>query len=150
MLRKLLKHKVQIVLTALLVLLLALVRAYEDVLFYDPLLQYFKGDYQNKPLPSIADMKLFLSLLLRYAINAVLSLAIIHVIFRELQLTKFALILYVVFFIVLSTIFFMLISFIEQPNSLYLFYIRRFLIQPIFLLLFIPAFVFQTKQKQEV
>ncbi|WP_374707786.1 exosortase F system-associated protein [Flavobacterium sp. J372] len=33
----------------------------------------------------------------------------------------------------------------EKPNLLALFYIRRFLIQPLFLILFIPAFYYQRR-----
>ena len=149
MLQKLLKYPKRIVLVVLLVALLALVRAFEEILFYDPLLQYFKNDYQSQPFPDVDKVNLFLNLLFRYFLNTILSLAIIQVIFIDMRLTKFASILYVVFFILLAAIFFSIITFRDQPDTLFIFYVRRFLIQPIFLLLFIPAFFYQQNQKRE-
>ena len=143
MLQKLLNHKVRILLAALLVLLLVLIRAYEDVLFYDPFLNYFKADYYNLPLPEIENVSLFFGLLFRYFLNNVLSLAIIYVLFKDIEAVKFASILYLVFFIILIVAFFFVFSFFGETNKMTLFYIRRFLIQPIFLLLFLPAFYYQ-------
>lgn len=142
MLKKIWQHKLQFVLVMVMILLLALVRAYEDTLFYDPLLQYFKIDYNALPLPSLNQQLLFLNLLFRFALNTVLSLVIIYLLFRNRELTKFAAILYVVFFVVLIITFFTVINYFDDCKSL-IFYVRRFLIQPIFLLLFIPAFYFQ-------
>lgn len=147
MLQNLFKYKVQIAICVLIVGAFALVRAFEEVLFYDPLLQFFKGDYQSGMLPPLDKMKLFVGLLCRYAINALLSLAMIQVIFSDRVLTKFAMMLYIAFFILLTAIFFGLLL-QQDVNTLYLFYIRRFLIQPILLLLFIPAFYYQRRVNQ--
>jgi exosortase F-associated protein len=143
MLQKLLNHKVRIVLAMLLILLLVLVRAYEDSLFYDPFLNYFKADYYNLPLPEIENVSLFFGLLFRYFLNTALSLAIIYVLFKDIEAVKFASILYLVFFILLVVAYFFVLSFYGETNKMTLFYIRRFLIQPIFLLLFLPAFYYQ-------
>ena len=143
MLQKLLNHKVRILLATLLILLLVLVRAYEDVFFYDPFLNYFKADYYNLPLPEIENVSLFFGLLFRYFLNTLLSLAIIYVLFKDIEAFKFASILYLVFFIILVVAFFFVLSFFGETNKMTLFYIRRFLIQPIFLLLFLPAFYYQ-------
>lgn len=143
MLQKLLNHKVRIVLAILLVLLLALIRAYEDILFYDPFLNYFKKDYYNLPLPEIENVSLFFGLIFRYFLNTIVSLAIIYVLFKDIEAVKFASILYLVFFVVLVVAFFFVLSFLGEANKMVLFYIRRFLIQPIFLLLFLPAFYYQ-------
>lgn len=142
MLQKLLNNKLIIALVSLLVIFLALIRAYEDILFYDPFLNYFKIDYQNLPLPEIENSSLFLGLLFRYLLNSILSLAIIYVIFKDVEAVKFASILYVLFFVILVVAFFLVLSF-DEPSKMVLFYIRRFLIQPILLLLFLPAFYFQ-------
>lgn len=147
MLQKLLNHKVRITLAMLLVLFLVLVRAYEDNLFYDPFLNYFKSDYHNLPLPEIENISLFFGLLFRYFLNTVLSLAIIYVLFKDIEAVKFASILYLVFFIILVVAFFLVFSFFGEDNKMALFYIRRFLIQPIFLLLFLPAFYYQKQKK---
>ena len=143
MLQKIVNHKVRILLATLLVMLLALVRAYEDVLFYDPFLNYFKTDYHNLPLPEIEGLGLFFGLLFRFFLNTVLSLAMIYVLFKDIEAVKFASILYVVFFVVLVILFFSVLFFFGDTNKMALFYIRRFIIQPIFLLLFLPAFYYQ-------
>ena len=143
MLQKLLNHKVRIVLAMLLILLLVLVRAFEDSLFYDPFLNYFKADYYNLPLPEIENVSLFFGLLFRYFLNTALSLAIIYVLFKDIEAVKFASILYLAFFIILVVAYFFVLSFSGETNKMTLFYIRRFLIQPIFLLLFLPAFYYQ-------
>lgn len=143
MLQKILNHKLRILLASLIVLMLALVRVYEDVLFYDPFLDYFKADYHNLPLPKIENASLFLGLLFRYCLNMVLSLAMIYVLFKDFQAIQFASILYLIFFLILVVAFFLVFSFFGETNKMALFYIRRFLIQPIFLLLFVPAFYFQ-------
>jgi len=147
MLQKLLNHKVRIALAILFIFLLALVRAYEDSLFYDPLLNYFKSDYYNFPLPEINNFKLFIGLFFRYFLNTVFSLAIIYVLFKDIQGVKFASIMYLFFFVILVIVFFFTLSFFGEENKMVLFYIRRFLIQPIFLLLFLPAFYYQKQNK---
>ncbi len=126
---------------------LALIRTYESDWFYDPFLDYFRGNNQNKPYPETQGFRLFLNLFLRYFLNAVLSLAIIQVLFRNREFLKLAAFLYTVFFVILIIVFFLVLYNTENAN-LVLFYVRRFLIQPIFILLFLPAFYLQTKSKQ--
>lgn len=147
MLKKLFNHKVRIALAMLFIILLVLVRAYEDSLFYDPLLNYFKMDYYNLPLPDINNLQLFFGLFFRYFLNTLFSLAIIYVLFKDIQATQFASIMYLIFFVVLIFGFFTVLSFFGEENKMLLFYIRRFLIQPIFLLLFLPAFYYQKQNK---
>jgi len=147
MLQKLLNHKVRIALAMLFIILLALVRAYEDSLFYDPLLNYFKSDYYNFPLPEINNLQLLIGLFFRYFLNTLFSLAIIYVLFKDIQAVKFASIMYLIFFVILVIVFFFTLSFFGEENKMVLFYIRRFLIQPIFLLLFLPAFYYQKQNK---
>lgn len=147
MLQKLLNHKLRIGLIILFVLCLVLIRAYEEALFYDPFLKYFKSDYTNLSLPPVNEIALFFGLLFRYFANTVLSLAIIYLIFKDIELTKFASLLYLVFFVILILAFFVALTFSGDSGKMTLFYIRRFLIQPIFLLLFIPAFFYQKQNK---
>ena len=147
MLRKLYNHKVQIAFAMLLTVMLVLVRAYEDDLFYDPFLNYFKTDYYNLPLPKIDNLQLFFGLVFRYFLNTILSLGIIYCIFKDFDAIKFASILYLLFFIALVVAFYIVFSYFGEANKMTLFYIRRFLIQPIFLLLFIPAFYYQSQTK---
>lgn len=143
MLRELLQNKKRLFYIGLALLGLILVRTFEDELFYDPFLSFFKTDYQNKSLPDFDGISLFFGLLIRYVLNTLLSLGVIYLLFKQLQLVRFAMLLYCVFFVVLIVLFFGLLYFFEQPDYLILFYIRRFLIQPLFLVLFIPAFYYQ-------
>ncbi|TRX38799.1 exosortase F system-associated protein [Flavobacterium sp. ZT3R18] len=143
MLNKILQNKANIFISLLLVCLLAAVRGFEDDLFYDPLLVYFEGDYMAMPLPEFNPLLLFLGLLFRYVLNTILSLGIIYFLFKDKEMVKFASILYLIFFLILMGAFFFILYFYGNQNNFLLFYVRRFLIQPLFLILFTPAFYFQ-------
>ncbi|WP_268848954.1 exosortase F system-associated membrane protein [Flavobacterium aestivum] len=147
MLNKILHNKIDILISLLLVCLLVGVRAFEDNLFYDPFLIYFKGDYIVLSLPEYNGLLLFLGMLFRYGLNTALSLGIIYFLFKDKEMVKFASILYLLFFLVLIIAFFFILYFYGNQNNLLLFYVRRFLIQPLFLILFIPAFYFQKLSK---
>lgn len=131
---------------ALLCLLLLLIRAYEEVLFYDPLLYYFKGDYKNFPLPEMDLVKLQLNIGYRFLLNTGISLAILGLVFKDMQIVKLSMLLYGALFLLLIITFNIVIHITEGvENQLPLFYIRRFLIQPVFLLILLAAFYFHTK-----
>ncbi len=123
--------------------LILCIRFFEDTLFYDPLLTFFKTDYQNRSLPNVEALKLILNLFLRYFANTLLSMAIIYLLFLDKTHVKVALVLYLILFVLLLVVFCYLLFVSDNPNYLVLFYVRRFLIQPILLLLLIPAFYFQ-------
>lgn len=146
MLEKVVNNKISIALSIIFVFLLVLIRVYEGNLFYDPFLDYFKSNYQNFPIPETDKFHLFLSLFFRYFLNTIFSLAIIYVLFKDVDAVKFASVLYFIFFVILIGAFFFIVSNKGEINKMNLFYVRRFLIQPIFLLLFVPAFYYQ-KQK---
>ena len=135
----------KILLIVLLIALFAVIRMFENQLFYDPFLDFFKSEFQLMPLPTFDGLRLFLSLFLRYLLNSIVSLAIIYVAFKEVELVKFSAVLYGIFFVILTIVFFSIIHFYGNTNNLLLFNIRRFLIQPIFVLLFVPAFYYQKK-----
>ncbi|GIZ08923.1 exosortase F system-associated protein [Flavobacterium sp. UMI-01] len=147
MLKKILKYKIRFLLGGLLVFLLVLVRVFEKDLFYDPFLIYFEGDFKNLPLPAYHPVPLFLGLMFRYGLNMVISLALLYVLFRKIDMVKFSFFLYILFFVVLIIGFFGVIYLYGAQNNLMLFYVRRFLIQPLFVLLFIPGFYYQSKNK---
>ena len=147
MLQMLLRNKMKVVSVVLLVLFLALIRLFEKHLFYDPFLEFFKGEFQNAQLPQYDAVPLFFGLVFRYFLNSALSIAVIHVVFKEVTLTKFTTALYLIFFLVLIGLFFGILKFSDQPDYMFLFYVRRFLIQPLFLVLFLPAFYYQKKNK---
>ena len=140
--QKLVKYRFQIFSVLSAITALALVRNYEDMLFYDPFLNFFKGQYSHQPLPELVEWKLYLNLFFRYVVNTLLSLFMIHALFKNNEFLKLASVLYVVFFIILLALFILTIH-VFSDRLMLLFYIRRFIIQPIFLLLFIPGFYFQ-------
>lgn len=139
--------KARVFLIALALFFLIAVRFFEHQLFYDPFLDFFKSNYQNQVLPEFNGVQLFFGLLFRYALNTILSLSIIYFFFSDRKMLVFSTGLYVVFFVLLITVFFGMLQFNNQPNYLILFYIRRFLIQPLFLVLFVPAFYYQKRMK---
>lgn len=145
MLQKILNNKLIVVQFILLAGLLILIRVFEDQLFYDPLLDFFKKDFTKLRLPNFKSSYLFFGLLFRYSLNTIVSLGIIYVFFKDVSMIQFSLLLYVILFIVLSLVFFSIV-YIDEGNNWLLFYVRRFLIQPIFILLFIPGFYYQKLQ----
>ncbi len=147
MLQKLLNNKKQIGQISFLILLLVLIRAFEETIFYDPFLEYFKSEYSSLDFPKINIIKLFFSLGLRFYLNSMISLFLLYVIFRDKEMVKFSAFLYMVLGSVLMISFFFTLTFFHH-EKMTLFYIRRFLIQPIFILLFIPAFYYQRQIKK--
>ena len=147
MLRKLLSDKKKIGWSLFLILLLVLIRAFEENLFYDPFLDYFKSEYAHLPFPKINILKLFFSLGMRFYLNSMISLFLLYVIFKDKQIIKFTAFLYMVLGSILIISFIFMLTFFPH-EKMTLFYIRRFLIQPIFILLFIPAFYYQKRIKK--
>lgn len=142
MLSKLWKHRAKVLITVVIVLCFGLIRNFERQFFYDPFLDYFEADFNNLPFPQVNVFKLFCGLLLRYFLNTIFSLLLIYNLFPEKENLKFSTILYVVFLVMLLGMFFFILNCFPNANWL-LFYVRRFIIQPIFVLLFIPAFYYQ-------
>ena len=133
----------KIFLVAVLFVLLLLVRAFETNLFYDPLIEYFKNDYLYKYINDIDNSKLLFNMFYRFILNFVISLGIIWALFERKDLVKFSTIFLVFAFLVLISIFAYLLQDDFKNGYLLPFYIRRFIIHPIFLLLLLPAFYFQ-------
>jgi len=147
MLKNLLNNKLKLAAGLFLILLLVLIRAFEDTIFYDPFLAYFKSNYQNIPLPKLNIIKMFFSLGFRYYLTSMISLGLLHLFFNDTKTIKFSIFLYSVLGIVLMISFFFVLIKFGETNKMNLFYIRRFIIQPIFLILFIPAFYYQKQIK---
>lgn len=142
MLNKVKDHKGKIVIAVLAVIGFGLIRAFEETLFYDPFLVYFDADFKGLPFPEVDVFKLFCGLLLRYFLNTVLSLLLIYTLFQDLEILKFSAFLYSCFLVILFAMFFVILEYFTDGSWL-LFYVRRFIIQPVFVLLFIPAFYYQ-------
>ncbi|WP_445453923.1 exosortase F system-associated membrane protein [Flavobacterium sp. 25HG05S-40] len=148
MLRKLLSDPKKIGWSFFLIGLLILIRAFEETLFYDPFLDYFKSEYAHLPFPKINIIKLYFSLGMRFYMNSVISLLLLYVIFKDRKIVKFTAFIYMVLGSLLLIGFMFVLTFFAEENKMMLFYIRRFLIQPIFILLFIPAFYYQKQIKE--
>lgn len=125
-----------------LVLLLAGIRLFEEELFYDPLIAFFRSDYLMGRIPRVDMALLLFNMGLRFMLNTIISLAIIYLAFRDKQITTFAGLLYLILFVVGFSVFIFLMLNIENEHYLALFYVRRFLIHPLFILILLPAFYY--------
>ena len=136
-------HKVtKYILLLILVMLLILIRFFEDVLFYDPYLEFFQNDYLYMDSPRREVAKVFGFTTLRFVLNTLISLAILFVVFIDKSIIKFSVLIYAIAFVLLMVLY---LYFVVNPNQedYYLFFnVRRFLIQPIFLILLLPAFYY--------
>lgn len=147
MLNKVFQNKTSIFFIIVLMSLLMVVRAFEKQLFYDPFLYYFEHDYLIFPLPDFNVGKLFLGLLFRFTLNTLISLGIVYLLFKDKEMILFVSLLYVLLFVILIVAFFSILYFFDSRENFVLFYIRRFLIQPLFVVVFIPALYFQKLKK---
>lgn len=143
------KNKLSVFLIGLAFVFLACIRAFETKIFYDPFVAFYKSEYFHKPLPNFDSVKLFLNLLFRYSLNSLLSIFIIYKLFSDKAVLKIVVYLYILVGIVLITSFYIYMD-SAKPDYMILFYIRRFLIQPVFLVLFIPAFYYQKNQNKSL
>ncbi len=142
------KNRLQIISLVTLFLLLVAIRAIAIAYFYDPLIQYFKGDYNYIPLPEMDFGKYYFFLFLRYCLNAIVSLGIIYVFFPNLKVLFFTIKFYIIAFVLLSILLLAILKFSLIDSYMITFYIRRFLIHPLFLLILLPAFYYQKLNKK--
>lgn len=127
--------------------LLILIRFFEDELFYDPYLTFFQNDYLYLDSPRREVLKLIGFTTLRYVLNSVISLGILYVIFKDISIVKFSGIIYSIAFVILILGFLYFISNPKQEDYYLFFNLRRFLIQPIILILLLPAFYYHKLTK---
>jgi exosortase F-associated protein len=146
------------IIVVFLVGILVLIRGFEEVLFYDPLTTFFKSVQSYDGLPQFETLKLLVNVAMRFLLNTLVSLGVLWVLFQNKDVIKLSGLLYGVLFVVLFAVFcYILVSkgspmgstdkTSETDNFMSLFYVRRFLIQPLFLLILIPAFYFQKKKQ---
>ncbi|HET8885905.1 MAG TPA: exosortase F system-associated protein [Salinimicrobium sp.] len=129
--------------------LLALVRFFETEIFYDPFTEFFKADYLYLDQPVFQKHKLLLHLTFRFWLNSGISLLILYVAFFDKNVMKFSTFLYSLLFLILFGAFWWILNDLQQENYLVLFYVRRFLIQPLLILILLPAFYYQKIKKQQ-
>lgn len=129
------------ILIGLLAIALLLVRYFETSLFNDPFISFFKNEFYNMLIPDFSWSTLILSLGFRFVLNTVLSLGILYLVFEDLKMVKAAAAIYGLSFSILLVVFVILLT-NDNPSLNVLFYVRRFIIQPILLLLLLPAFYY--------
>ena len=142
------KKRYRILIILLLFFMLILVRAFAPRLFYDPFIQYFKNDYLYKAIPVFVTSKLFLNILFRYLLNFAFSLLILYVAFQKRSVIQFSIKFYAITFVVFMLAFYILLQTGFNKGYLLAFYIRRFLIHPLFVLVLLPAFYYQQKEEE--
>ncbi|MBQ0768408.1 MAG: exosortase F system-associated protein [Bizionia sp.] len=122
--------------------LLALIRFFENELFYDPYLTFFHNDYLYIDSPRRELVKLTLFATLRYVMNTVISIGILYVFFKDMSIVKFSGVIFITSYVVLIFVFLYFVIHPKQEDYYMFFNIRRFLIQPLLLLLLLPAFYY--------
>lgn len=119
------------------------VRVLEDRLFYDPILAYFKSESAINAFPKFDGFKIIISHLFRFVLNLLFSLLIIQNIFRNKEWTLQAALLMVVVFVIVFPIYLYCLYTQFDIGLLFSFYMRRFVIQPMTLLLIVPIFYYR-------
>ena len=142
--------KYRVIIILLLFFALVLVRAFQQYLFYDPFIEYFKNDYLYEPIPLLSGSKLLVSLIFRYGLNAIISLGIIYMAFQNKNLVLFSVKFYIIAFTLLTITFFIILKGELANGYLFAIYIRRFLIHPLFVLLLLPAFYYNLLTSREI
>jgi len=142
------KKRYKIIIILGLFFMLMLVRAFATRLFYDPFILYFKNDYLYKAIPVFVTSKLFLNIFFRYLLNFIFSLIILYVAFQKRSVIQFSILFYTITFVVFMLAFYILLQSGFNKGYLLAFYIRRFLIHPLFVLILLPAFYFQEKEEE--
>lgn len=149
--QKIMKQLIRLLGIGILVILLILVRLFEHHLFYDPLIDFYRyGGHLAMKVPEIIFSKLLLNISLRYWLNTLISLIILFVSFRDKNIVKFAALLFALLFAIALIAFSVLYFNLNSQNVMGLFYVRRFLIHPLFILILLPAFYYYRLKKREI
>ena len=119
------------------------VRFFEDKLFYDPFLNYFHEADKQAVFPNFIWSKLILNYLFRFLLNLIFSAIVVQGFFQNRKWTLQAVVLILIVFAIAFPIYLYCISTKFQIGYLFSFYIRRFVIQPLILLLIIPMFYYR-------
>jgi exosortase F-associated protein len=121
------------------------VRFLEDKIFYDPFLAFFKGNYKVAQIPEFLWGKLIISHFFRFFLNLFFSAVVIHFMFLNKKWTLQAVVLITVAFLFFFPIYLWCLYTKMEIGYLFTFSVRRFIIQPIILLLIIPIFYYRKK-----
>ncbi|WP_175620198.1 exosortase F system-associated membrane protein [Chryseobacterium schmidteae] len=119
------------------------VRMLEGQIFYDPFLNYFHEGNKNISFPEFEWGKLIISHIFRFALNLFFSCVIIHFLFKNKEWTVQGAVLISIIFAITFPIYLYCISDRFDIGYLFSFYMRRFVIQPLILLLIVPLFYYR-------
>lgn len=119
------------------------VRMLEDQIFYDPFLNYFHEANKTLSFPEFEWGKLILSHVFRFILNLFFSCVIIHFLFKNKVWTAQGAILITLIFAITFPIYLYCIYDRFETGYLFSFYMRRFVIQPLILLLVVPLFYYR-------
>ncbi|TXF76195.1 exosortase F system-associated membrane protein [Chryseobacterium sp.] len=122
---------------------LVAVRVFEDGIFYDPFLPYFHEANKNAVFPEFVAEKLILNHFFRFFLNVLFSAVVVYFIFLNKKWTLQAVVLMALVFALTFPIYLYCIHTKFEIGYLFSFYIRRFVIQPLILLLIIPLFYYR-------
>lgn len=129
------------------ILLFAFIRLFQNELFYDPLISFYKNSIRQDIFPDINILLYTINLGFRYLLNTLVSLGLIWVVFQNKSYIKFSILLYLLLFVAGLLLFWVIAYDIKPSSYMTLFYVRRFLIQPLLVIILIPAFYFQNINK---
>lgn len=121
------------------------VRMVEARLFYDPFLYYFQR-MGEIPMPEVQWPKLIGSHLLRFGLNLLFSLVVVHFMFKNKTWTAQAAVLITLVFLITFPLYLFAVYTDFKIGFLFSFYIRRFVIQPLILLLIVPLFYYRKQR----
>ncbi|KUJ57840.1 exosortase F system-associated membrane protein [Chryseobacterium aquaticum] len=125
------------------------VRMLEDAIFYDPFLNYFHEANKNISIPQFEWGKLIVSHLFRFVLNLVFSCIIIYSLFKNKEWTIQGIVLITIIFAITFPIYLYCIYNKFEIGYLFSFYMRRFVIQPLILLLVIPLFYYRKQMLEK-
>lgn len=131
------------VLVAIAVFGLISVRMVEGDLFYDPFQEYFHLANKHAPFPDFNWLPLILNYFFRFGLNLILSATVVYLIFKNRKWTLQAIVLILIVFAITFPIYLYCIHTKFEVGYLFSFYMRRFVIQPLILLLIIPLFYYR-------
>jgi exosortase F-associated protein len=100
-------------------------------------------------IPEMEVMKFWGFLTVRYLLNTGLSLLIIYLAFYNIKILRFSVKFYALAFVVFGMLFWVLLNLDLNLGYRLTFYVRRFLIHPLFLLILLPAFYYQKLKRNK-
>jgi exosortase F-associated protein len=119
------------------------VRIFEDEIFYDPFLDYFHEAIKNIEFPTFEWGKLVAGHLFRFILNLFFSCVIIYGLFKNKEWTVQGAVMMIIVFLIAFPIYLYCIYDKFEIGYLFSFYMRRFVIQPLIILLIVPMFYYR-------